>query len=245
MQAYAITLSKSISGNMELSQQEISRRYSEAVAKVNAALKLVEGDGDAEEDPRVLKTTMGNIYESWARREFDSGNIPRGEELAEKAALYYTDVFRDWPDNVYARYGYSLLLYKRYLARLTVNAAENMDDLTEALECLDMEPNIDFEEQWEKHRVRILDQINILDADEHLVDLMNKGMETSYVLQARRILKDPEDWNDELLTRHCQFGRRQGGQSSCKKPEFPLKYLYRVVTMHSKRRWDYIYRIVY
>ncbi|MDD3364623.1 MAG: hypothetical protein PHZ03_06550 [Syntrophomonas sp.] len=243
LQAYGITLSKSISGNPELGPDEICRRYTEAVEKVNAALKLVDSDNDSEEDPRVLKTTMGNIYESWARREFDNGNSPKGEELAEKAAVYYMDVFKDWPDNVYARYGYSLVLYKRYISRLALNAPENMDDLVEALECLDMEPNLDFEEQWEKHRLRILEQIDTLDAEDRLVELMQQGMEMAYVLQVRRILKEPENWNDELIDKVVPILEEAGGCSQpSKNPNSRLSLLYRVVSYHSQRRWDFAYR---
>ncbi len=243
LQANAITLSKSVSGNHELSHEDIRKRYAEAEGKMYTALKLVDSDNILDEDPRVLKTTLGNIYESWSRKELEWQNYEEAKELAQKATMYYKDVFKDWPDNAYARYGYALLLFNRYMSRLESDSQENMDDLEEALECLDVAPGYDFEDQWEIQRFRILEQISSAKAKGRLEELMNQGMEIGYVLQARSILQAPDQWNDECIDQAVpllEFAESCSHRAN--NPIARISLLYRVVSFHSQRRWDIAYR---
>lgn len=243
LQAYAITLSKSVANSNELSQEEIRKRYTEAEEKMYTALRLVDSDNILDEDPRILKTTLGNIYESWSRKEMEWKNYEEGENLAQKATVLYKDVFKDWPDSAYARFGYSLLLYYRYLSRQGSDRQADMDDLEEALACLDAVPEYDFEEVWETQRHKILEQIDSIAAQGRLEELMEKGMEMAYVLQARNILRAPEHWDDERIDQAIPLlEAAENCTHRSHNPNARISLLYRVISMHTHRRGDIAYR---
>lgn len=249
LQANAITLAKS-ARNMSYYPQypmdSVRERFKEATKLMENALGLVESRYFSDEDPRVLKTTLANVYENWARSELERReDIELFYNLVEQAAVYYQEVFSDWPDNSFASFGYSQLLYHRF------QAAEMQEDthlpfeyLQDALVYLDTaKPEVGFRDLWQKHRLAIIKKISEEEYTNKIQELMSDGYEVAYVLHARVILGDESKLTDDTRDEAIEILEQA---DSCRRPSpspIPrLILLYRLVTQHPNRRWDFHYR---
>ena len=240
MQAYAITLSKSTGywGQVYNDKEEVRNRFELAVKVMGMALECCERDKEGEEHPHVLKTTLANIYENWARREleWDDGNF---DMLAEKAADLYRKVYFDWPDSAFARYGLSQLLYHQYEAAEKMTGREDLplEYLQNALEYLEGRPDPSFMDNWLRHRNNIYHKLG--QQELKLQELMDQGYEIAYVLKARSLLKDMNPSEDIQNQAIDILEKAENCLRVSPTPVPRLLMLYRLLAQHSCRQWEF------
>lgn len=256
LQARAITSSKSRiilknrlrNQNNEIDQlnvEKIKNRFRQAEADMKTALSLVASyEDESTEDPRILKTTLANIYEAWSRFAREIGDAEEFDNKAMAAAELYQSVLVQWPDNAHARYGYAKLLLTQ-LPEDTEPAAEDVENLEQALVALDIEPDPSFHDEWEKLRSRILACIDSDRYQEHINSLVRQGYEIGYIIKARYILHNTSEsaLTDEQLEKAIKLlEQAQNAGHKASRPESRPFCLYQCLSRHSRYRWNFYRR---
>lgn len=230
LQSYAITLSKSAS----VDPDSPSLRFQQAENLMKRALELVGTDMGPTEDPRVLKTTLANIYEAWSRKEPDE---TRSGQLLTQAAEFYREVLKDWPDSPYTRYGYAKLLFSEY--NQINDPPTKVEKLQQAIDLLDAEPEPAFKQEWEDFRMQLLRESGSESVSQHIAQLKAAGYEVGYILEARLRLAE-DNWSNQAIERAIELlDEAAGAPSHCPDQTQRILLMYRCWTAHPEKKWDY------
>lgn len=252
LQAKAITTSKSCitvgdlpgSDDPKFKEEvcDIRGRFLKAEADMELAIELVmSAEQEKTEDPRILKTTLANIYVAWSKFEKKQGNIDEFNNKAIEAGKLYLSVMSDWPDSAHARYGLANL----YLSEIDDDSEPNtkhVEKLEQALAVLDIEPDQSFLDQWVALRANI---IRRLDSDRYkgyIDTLISQGYEIGFIMKARCLLPTGAQGasGDVVLDEAIELLElAEKAVHKVTKQESRSYFLYQCLSQHSRHRWNF------
>lgn len=237
-------LDKSTGPEKEEWKNTTRNRFKLAESDMKKALELQENEEiGSTEDPRVLKTTLANIYAVWSAFERAQQNIDEFNRRSMEAGELFAAVMDDWPDSTYARYGFAKLLYGK--CRDDLNAGDDtvdVENLAQALAALDIQPESSFHDEWVKLQSDIL---AILDGDHyrsHVDSLIGRGYEIGFVIKARRIYQEfgmnqsnPNNLDEAI---HL-LEKAQEAPHRSSHPASRQFLLYQSLSKHPKQQWNF------
>ncbi len=237
-------LEKSIGPDKEKWKNETRDRFKLAESDMEKALGLLENeDIGSTEDPRVLKTTLANIYAAWSAFERAQQDLVEFNRLSMEAGILYSAVMDDWPDSTYARYGLARLLYES--CRDDVDKGddtEDLENLAQALAALDIQPESSFHDDWVKLQSDILSKLDGDHYRSHVDSLIELGYEIGFVIKARRIYQ--EFGTDQSNTSNLDeaihlLEQAQDAPHRSSHPASRQFLLYQCLSKHPKQQWNF------
>src|SRR5262249_51872376 len=180
--------------------------YEEAERDFLAAIDLARQT--QEEHPGNIVTSLGLLYRGWARWERDQGDAERFMLIDRKTEHTLREALRERPDNSFAAFGLA-----RYLVDCYLEPDRNLDSdqraraLAEAIELLQLEPEANFQDEWEELYSEAVQLLRDADAALLTASLIGQGDELGYALKALRWLEgyiptEPTEDADELARIH-------------------------------------------
>lgn len=172
----------------DLPPEAYRKRYHEAELDLLRALELAEES--RLEHPSHILTSLGLLYLGWAARERTGGHEAEWRELDRKVEDTLRRSLTERPDNTYAIYGLAKYLVDRYRRRTT--AADELSsaaqDLADALELLQAEPEAYFLDEWHELKMQAIALLSAPDAIQVIDNLKARRDELGYALEALRCL---------------------------------------------------------
>jgi hypothetical protein len=238
---------KSIGPDKERWKSEIRSRFKQAESDMKKAFELLESeDIGSTEDPRVLKTTLANIYLAWSAFERAQQDLVEFNRISLEAGVLYSAVMDDWPDSTYARYGLARLLYESCSDDVDKgDDTEDLENLARALAALDIQPESSFHDDWVKLQSDILAKLDGDQYKRHVDSLIARGYEIGFVIKARRIYQrfSIDRFNpsalDEAISLLEQAQDPQHAQHRSNVPASRQFLLYNCLSKHPKQQWNF------
>jgi len=198
--------------------EECRHRYTQAVADLEMALELARRH-ESTEHPGNIITSLGLLYLGWAERARQEGQRPGGTDeewrkLDPRVEKTLRDGLRERRDNPYAACGLARYLLERCKRVLRSEGGPAptqhtacAQDLSEALELLQIEPEAYFAAEWNELWRLAIDLLSDAEA-KHVIDgLKNSGDELGFALECMKVLKgwiptDPSEDSEAVRAFH-------------------------------------------
>jgi hypothetical protein len=178
---------------LNVSLADCRKRYQAAEADFGRAIDLARKGGS--ERPVNILTSLGLLYLGWADRERAEGNEAEWRALDRKVEDTLRGALQEHPsDNPFAVFGLARYLVSRY-QRIRQTASANASalsgaaqDLAEAVELLQGEPESYFEDEWDRLWTEVVGLLTDADAESLIEILRSRRDELAYALAALRAL---------------------------------------------------------
>jgi hypothetical protein len=143
-----------------------------------------------EEHPGNITTSLGLSYLGWAQRERqEHGLTPQWQEVDRKTEQALRDALQERRDNPYAAFGLARYLFNRCAdSERPLSADASAQDLAEAIELLQQEPEAYFADEWDELRAEAIDRLESAEAERVITELKAGGNELGFALVALRYL---------------------------------------------------------
>lgn len=239
-----VHLEKSIGSDKEEWKNATRNRFKLAESDMKKAFGLLENeDIGSTEDPRVLKTTLANIYLAWSAFERTQQDLVEFNRISMEAAELYYAVMDDWPDSTYARYGLARLLYESCRDHVDKgDDTQDLESLAQALAALDIQPESAFHDDWVKLQSDILAKLDGDQYKRHVDSLIAGGYEIGFVIKARRIYQqfaigqiNPSNLDEAIYL----LEQAQDAQHRSSVPASRQFLLYNCLSKHPKQQWNF------
>jgi len=194
--------------------EECRRRYSQAVTDLEMGVELARRH-DSTEHPGNIVTSLGLLYLGWAERARQEGLRPGGSDeewknLDSRVEKTLRDGLRERRDNTYAACGLASYLLDRCKRVLRSDGgpaptqhAAYAQDLSEALELLQIEPEAYFAAEWNELWRIATEFLSDSEAKRIIDSLKNSGDELGFALDCMKVLigvipTEPTEDNDRV-----------------------------------------------
>jgi hypothetical protein len=183
-----------------LAMEECRQRYKQAVVDLELALELARRDQSSEHPGNII-TSLGLLYLGWAERARQEGQRPGGTDeewrsVDSRVEKTLRDGLRERRDNPYAACGlarYLLERCKRVLrSEVVASPAQQAacgQDLSEALELLQIEPEAYFATEWNELWRLAIALLSDAEAKLIIAGLKASGDELGFALECMKALE--------------------------------------------------------
>jgi hypothetical protein len=178
---------------VDLPLDQCRGRYQDAEADFLRAIDLAKLGGS--ERPVTILTSLGLLYLGWLDKERSAGNETEWRELDRKVETTLRGALAEYSEeNPFAVFGLARYLVSRYRRALEAPRADKCDiqtaaqDLAEAIELLQGEPEPYFEDDWNGLWTEAVSLLGEADARRVIATLKANGDELGYALDALRTM---------------------------------------------------------
>jgi hypothetical protein len=183
-----------------LPMDECRQRYEQAVSDLEMALELARRH-ESTEHPGNIITSLGLLYLGWAERARQEGQRSGGTEdewrsIDSRVEKTLRDGLRERRDNPYAACGLARYLLERCKRALRSDVAASPtdhaacgQDLSEALELLQIEPEAYFAAEWNELWRLAIDLLSDAESKHVISGLKTSGDELGFALECMKALK--------------------------------------------------------